>query len=134
MIEASQKQNFIFKWIAWHYFEVPESLIKAFRNFLVFNFNYFSVSLLCRTLFSHWRRYRDSYGKGFDPKTFFFTLIGNTISRVLGALVRFVVIVFALILEVLIFISGIICLFAWIFFPLLLLFIFWSGLQLCLGI
>ena len=108
MIEAGPKHNLISLWINWHYFEVPKNLIKAFRNFLGFNFNYFSIGLLLRTFFSHWRRYREFYGRGFDPKRYLIVFSGNMISRILGATVRLVVILIGLTGEVFIFAGGII--------------------------
>ncbi len=134
MIEASPKHNLIFKWINWHYFETPKNLLLAFWNFLVFNFNYFSVALLLRTFFSPWRKYRESYGRGFDPKVFVWAFVNNMISRGLGMVVRSVMILVGLILEVLIFFGGIVSLLIWIFLPPFLLIIFWSGLQLLIGI
>ena len=134
MIESSPKQNIISQWLNWHYFEVSKNLLMASRNFLVFNFNYFSISLLLTTLFAHWRRYRDFYGKSFDIKRYAFTFISNMISRVLGAFIRTIVVAIGLAIEMVIFIISAIGLIVWIFFPPFLLILLISGFQLLMGI
>ena len=60
----------------------------------------------------------DSYGRGFDPSTFFTILLGNLISRFLGTLVRLVFIIIGLLLEIFIFIIGAAVIILWIFLPL----------------
>lgn len=130
MIEASPKRNLIFKFLAWHFFEIPKKILIGFGNFLAFNLNYFSIGLLIKTLFSHWRRYKESYGRGFDPKKYFFVFMGNMISRVLGAIVRIIVIAIGLAFEALILVSGIVSFIVWIVLPLALVILFWSGAQL----
>ena len=134
MIEASPKKNIISKWLVWHFFEVPKKILQGFWNFLVFNINYFSISLLLKTLFSHWRRYRDFYGRGFDPKRYAQVFISNTISRILGALIRIVTILIGLIVEFFIFLGGIFLFLIWCFLPLIIIFLFFSGLQLLFNI
>lgn len=134
MIEPSPKKNIILQWISWHYSEALKKIIRAFGNFLVFNFNYFSISILFKTLFSHWRKYRDFYPKGFDFKTYVRVFISNIVSRFLGSIVRIVAIAIGLIFEIFIFAGGAIVLAVWIFFPPILLLVFISGLELLLGI
>lgn len=129
MIEVSPKRNIFLKFLVWHYYDATKGILLAAKNFLVFNFNFFSIGLLAKTLFSHWRRYRESYGRGFDIKRYFSVFVGNMISRVLGAIVRTVVIVVGLAVEVFIFIGGIIVFLVWIFLPILLLLGLYFGLK-----
>lgn len=130
MIEASSKKNIFLKWVKWHFVEIPKKILKNSRNFLVFNFNYFSIFPLLKTLFSPWRRYRESYGRGFDLKRYFETFIGNTISRVLGLIVRIFIIVIGLVLEVFIFALCVIIFFAWLFYPFIIIGLLCLGIQL----
>jgi hypothetical protein len=130
MIEVSKKRNIVSQWLVWHYLDSPKAILKAFKNFLVFNFNFFSIGLLAKTLFSHWRRYREFYPRGFDIKRYFQVWIGNMISRCLGAFVRIVTIMVGLIVEILILIAGVIVFLAWIFLPVFLIFGFYFGLKL----
>lgn len=79
-------------YLDWHY---REGLRTAWRTAIagvIGVFNYFSVLELFSTLVSPWHRITDSYGRGFDPSRFFWTLGGNIISRLLGAIVRSAVI------------------------------------------
>lgn len=133
MVQASPKRNILFNWLFWHFFEAPKGLLKAFWNFLVFNFNYFSIALLVSTLFSHWRRYRESYGRGFDFKVYFTAFTSNMISRTLGAFVRIVTIIIGITVEVFIFLGEIIAFLLWIFLPLLLILGLGSGIYLLLS-
>jgi len=134
MIEASPKRNIILKWLVWHFFEVPKKILQGFWNFLVFNFNYFSISLLLKTLFSHWRRYRDFHGRGFDLKQYAQVFISNAISRVLGFIIRIITIFIGLIAEFFIFLGGIFIFVVWLFLPFIIIFLFFSGLGLLFNI
>jgi len=129
MIEASQKVGIFAKWIIWHYFESLKFLLKVFKNYLIFNFNYFSIPLLLKTLFSHWRRYVESYGRGFDPKRYFWAFSSNMISRVLGAIIRIITILIGLVFELFIFLAGVLILLLWILLPFLAVFLIAVGIQ-----
>jgi len=130
MLEASPKKNIFSKWLKWHFVEVPRRILKVSRNFLVFNFNYFSILTLLKTLFAPWRRSKESYGRGFDFKRYAEAFIGNMISRVLGLIVRVVIIVIGLIIEVFIFLFSIIVFFSWILMTLIILILISIGIQL----
>lgn len=129
MLEAAPRQNIILAWVSWQFFEVPRNILKAWRNFLVFNLNYFSIPLLLKTFFSHWRRYEWSYGRGFDLGRWAYTFVSNMISRVLGAMMRSILIFTGLFLEVFIFLAGIIVFFSWLILPVLIILGFWLGFK-----
>jgi hypothetical protein len=118
--EVVKKQNIFFQWLSWQFFEVPLNILKAWKNFLKFNFNYFSVPLLLKTFFSHWRKYRWSYGKGFDVGRYFEAFFSNLISRILGAIMRSILIFLGLVTEIFVFLSGIILFVGWLVLPALL--------------
>lgn len=113
--------NIFFKWLSWHFFEVPGQILTNLSNFLRFNINYFSIPLLLKTFFSHWRRYEESYGRGFDPKRYVQVFAGNMISRILGAIIRTATILIGLIFEIFIFFAGILIFVIWLILPLILL-------------
>ena len=110
-------QNILFQYLIRQFFEAPRAILKAWKNFLLFNLNYFSVPLLLKTFFSHWRRYRWSYGKGFDPGRYLETFFSNLISRVLGAFVRSFAIVIGVLSEIGILFGGIIVFLGWLVLP-----------------
>src|SRR4030042_4222254 len=116
----TQKDNIIWLWIDWYFFEMPKEILKGWKNFLYFNLNYFSIPLLLKTLFSHWKRYYWTRSRGFSFGEYFNVLVSNLMSRFLGALVRIFLIIIGLILELLIFICGLIVFLGWLLLPVLL--------------
>ncbi|OIP76124.1 MAG: hypothetical protein AUK06_00560 [Parcubacteria group bacterium CG2_30_36_18] len=113
-------QNIFFQYLSWQFLEVPGNILNAWRNFLKFNLNYFSISFLIKTLFSPWRRYRMSYGKGFDIGRYFAALFSNLIFRLLGAIMRIILIIIGLLVEIFIIFAGVILFFGWLILPALL--------------
>lgn len=120
MQEIGQKQNILWQWLSWHFFEVSKAILKAWKNFLLFNLNYFSVPILFKTFFSYWRRYKWSYGRGFDLRRYFEAFTFNLISRILGAIVRSILIFIGINVEIFIVISGLLVFLGWIVLPVLL--------------
>ncbi len=131
-MEVSQKRNIIFLWIIWYYFEMSNNLLDAWKNFLLFNLNYFSIPLLLKTFFSPWRRYKWTYSRGFDIKQYFETFISNLVSRILGAICRVVLILIGIVIEIFIFIFGSFVFLGWLILPVLLLIGLWFGFKLLL--
>jgi len=113
-------QNIFFQYLSWQFLEVPGNILNAWRNFLKFNLNYFSISFLIKTLFSPWRRYRMSYGKGFDIGRYFTAIFSNLIFRLLGAIMRIILIIIGLLVEIFIIFAGVILFFGWLILPALL--------------
>jgi len=121
MIETAKKPtNIFFQWLSWQFFEMPGNILKIWKNFLKFNLNYFSIPLLLKTFFSHWRRYKWSHGRGFDFKRYFEVLLSNLISRILGAMMRSILIMIGFGVEIFIIFAGIILFFSWLVSPILL--------------
>jgi len=108
------------QYLIWQFFDVPREIIKAWKNFLLFYLNYFSIPLLIKTFFSHWRRYQWSYGRGFEIGRYLEVFFSNLISRVLGAVVRSFLIFFGLIVEIFIVLAGFIVFIGWLVMPALL--------------
>ncbi len=131
-MKAVEKQNIIFQWFFWQFFEMPRNILKAWRNFLLFNLNYFSVILLLKTFFSPWRKYELGYPRGFQFGKYLEVFFSNLISRILGALVRIVLIIVGLLAQVFIIFAGIIIFFGWIVLPFLLVAGFLFGIRLIL--
>lgn len=110
-------QNIVFQYLSWQFLEMPRNILMAWGNFLKFNLNYFSIPLLLKTFFSPWRRYKVSYGKGFDIGGYFNAFISNLIFRILGAILRSVLIIIGLLVEAFIIFVGIIVFFGWLVLP-----------------
>jgi len=99
-------QNIFLQYLNWQFFDVPGNILKAWRNFLKFNLNYFSVPLLLKSFFSPWRRYNMPYGRGFDIGKYLETLISNLIFRFLGLVMRSFLIIIGLLVEIFIIFAG----------------------------
>ena len=95
-------------------------LLKAWKNFLLFNMEYFSVPTLLRTLFSHWHKYYSPYAKMFDFWKNIESFVFNVMSRAIGAVLRIALIVIGVILELVILTAGMAALFVWVIMPALL--------------
>jgi len=104
-------------------------IIRAFKNFLWFGLDFFSIPLLFKTLFSYWRRYHWFYGKRIDVARYVEVFISNSFSRIVGAMVRTVLIIMGVLVEVLIFLSGIFVFLVWLLLPLLMILGFCFGLK-----
>lgn len=120
MVEVAKKQNIFFQWVFWQFWEVPGNILKAWRNFLKFNLSYFSISLLLKTFFSPWRQYRWAYPKGLKIWGYLEAFFSNLISRILGAILRFFLILIGLLVEIFIIFGGVILFFGWLILPALL--------------
>lgn len=134
MIEAAPKRTLVSALIVWHFGTAAKGLLRAWRNFLVFNFHYFPVVELLKTLFSHWRKSVESYGRGLDIQRWFSAFLGNMISRVLGAFVRLVIIAVGLVAEVFILLAGLAIILIWLCLPVLVVIGFLAGIGLLFGL
>jgi len=124
--------NILFLYLQWHFVDRPRTILKAWGNCLRFNLNYWSVPLLLKTLFSHWRRYRYSYGKGFSPRRYFEVFSFNMLSRSIGFLLRTVLIVIGLIAEIFVFLIGLIVFLFWLVLPFILILGLFYGFKILL--
>lgn len=114
-------------YILWHYTKSWTDVFRVISNYLWFVSNYFSISLLSRTLFAPWHRLSISGGKG-QEDGFFSAVILNTVMRLVGFLIRSITIVIGvLVLAISAGIAGIF-LVAWIFFPAIIFFLFFGGI------
>jgi len=113
-------QNIVSLWISWYLYEMPQNILNIWKNFLLFNLNFFSIPLLLKTLFSHWKRYSWPYGRGFDLGRYMNVFFSNLISRFLGAIVRLILIIIGLIFEIFIALAGLVLFICWFILPLLL--------------
>ena len=127
MPQEDLKQNIISLWFEWQFFDVPKSIMEAWKNYLKFNLNYFSIPVLLKTFFSPWRRYGQSYGKGFNLGRYFEAFVFNMMSRIIGAILRAFFILTGFLIEISIVLAGALIFLGWIVFPLLLFLGLWFG-------
>ncbi len=133
MVTLRLRRIIILQFWGWYYSGAVKSLVKIWKNFIIFVREYYSVSLLLRTLFYPWRRDATKYGRGFSFKNFFETLSFNLISRGLGFFIRSITIVIGLVCLLGVIILGFLALIIWLVLPVALLFFIIIGLLLLGG-
>ena len=104
--------------IHWFYVLAPVDIIQLGRNFLLWAWHFFSIGYLFPRLFAPWHKDISGYGRGFDLKRFFHVFGWNLISRVIGAILRAVVMIFGLCIEAIILFCILVTFLLWIFMPL----------------
>jgi len=117
------------QYFVWQFVDIPKEILKAWRNFLLFYLDYFSVPLLLKTYFSYWHKYYYSYGRGFDPWRFVEAFVFNVFSRIMGAILRTFLIIAGIIAEIVIFFAGLAVFIGWIVLPFLLLLLLFTGIR-----
>ncbi len=117
MTEIAQKQNILIQWVFWYFIEMPKNILHSWKDIFRFYLNYFSIPLLLKTLFAPWRHNLLLYPKGFDIGKYFEIFISNLISRTIGAILRFFLILIGFFVEILIILAGVIMLFVWFVLP-----------------
>ena len=108
------KTNFF----SWHYGMGLRRIFRAWSDFLFFAERKFNIFGLARTLFSPWKRdvtFRS--WTGLHPLRFLNILSSNIISRVIGAFVRFWVILIGIVFFFAVFFGGLAVLFFWVILP-----------------
>ena len=116
-MQTFQRQNIFYLWLFWHFYEMPEFLLKVWKNYILFALNYFSLPILLKSLIAPWRKYKWNYPKWFDVGEFFSTFISNVFSRLLGALMRIVLIIFGIVFQVFVIFAGLMIFLLWLLIP-----------------
>ena len=120
------KKNTLSLWIFWQFYEMPKFLLQVWNNYFMFATNYFSFTLLLKTFFSPWRRYKWRYPRGFDIGEFFSTLISNLFSRIIGAMMRLVLIITGIFLQIFVLLTGLVIFIAWLLLPFIIIIGLWN--------
>jgi hypothetical protein len=115
--------NLSAKYFKWHFINKPREIINTFKNLLSFGFYFFSLKQIFFSLFSPWKGISWKNSPGFDPQIFLENIIGNITSRIIGFLMRIILIAFCLAYELIILMSGIIILLLWILMPIIIILI-----------
>ncbi len=114
---------FLPNYFRWHYTRGIRDLTNNILHAIHFLADFFSLSVLFKTLFSPWERMGEGYRSGFHPKEALVSFLINSIMRAFGFFVRASVLVmgfFSLVMGMLV---GLIILILWIIYPIILPFI-----------
>jgi len=118
-METSRSKNIFIEWLAWQFKEMPMFLLLVWKNYILFALNYFSLPILLRSFFSPWRKYKWRYPRGFDVGQILTTSISNIFSRIMGALVRIVLIIVGILFQIFVVVAGFVIFILWILMPFL---------------
>jgi ATP-dependent Clp protease ATP-binding subunit ClpC len=111
------------EFIAWYYGLGLKKLIGIWKNYVEFIWYNFSVANFIKTLFSAWRRDVSRVNvRGLHPLIFLQTLVENIFTRIIGAIIKIIMIFIALILELFVTVLGLFVFLLWVTVPLALLF------------
>ena len=116
--EQSYNRPLLLDFFHWYYLVAPKKIVEIWGNYLLANLRYYSIGLLVRTLFAHWHRDVEDYGRGFDFSRYLRVFTLNLISRGVGFVVRSVTILVGLLTELFIFVFGLLFLAFWLVAPL----------------
>jgi len=122
---------FLKEYITWHYGQGIRDLIGVWHNFLWFGYYSFSIPVLAKTLFAPFYRIKEPY-RGVDIQPLLESFVLNSISRLVGFILRSVVLIIGLSFEIIILATLIPALIFWIAFPAALAGIFIWGITLLL--
>lgn len=106
-----------FSYLLWHYTVAWSDLVRLYRNFSWFLWNFFSIRILFGTLFSPWRRLHEGARK--DIGGLLGSVIINLILRGIGFVARSATILTGLIALILLALFFLVFLVAWPFLPFL---------------
>lgn len=106
------------RYFSWHYIDALSDIFLVWSNFFWFIGHYFSMALLFRTFFSPWKRITEEY-KREGIEEIAETFILNVSSRLVGMVVRFVILVVGLFTEMLLIVGLFIFYTLWLLLPFL---------------
>lgn len=101
----------------WHYTRGLVDLLVNLKNLVRFVYNYFSLSVLLKTLFAPWRRLGEAYPSKFSPSAFFQALVINTLMRIFGFCVRLVILLIGIFFYLLSLMGAVLFFAAWLVIP-----------------
>ncbi len=119
---------FLGEYITWHYGQALRDIWELGKNFLWFGYYLFSLELLLKTLFAPFYRIREESKGVVALEALLENIVANTVSRVVGFLFRTIVLIIGIIFEGAVIIATTAILAVWIFFPILLPALFFTGL------
>lgn len=120
---------FVLYYIKWHYTQALFDLVNILKNFVWFFFEFFSIRLFFKTLFSPFHRLGETYRGGIDIENYFETIIVNTLMRFVGFFLRLTLIIIGFTAIIFTILFGIFFLFVWLLSPLLLTFLILYGIK-----
>lgn len=107
-------------YLRWHYSTAFVDMVRIDGNIFWFLWHFFSVADTFRTFFSPWERMSEKYKKGLNVEDMASTFVVNTLMRLVGMIMRTILLFFALICFIVAFIVIALGFLIWIFIPFIL--------------
>lgn len=95
----------------------PANIAKIGENFLLWGWQAFSIGYFVPRLFAPWHRDITGYGRGFDLGRWIKVWSWNLISRLIGAVMRVIVMIIGLFVEGVILMVTVLAFFLWLILP-----------------
>ncbi len=111
----------------WHYTRAFADLVRIWQNIVWFVVHFFSLPVLFRTFFRPFRRMGEQGPAHFDPAGWIAARITNTILRIVGMLVRSLVIFVGVVALALVLAAGPVAIAFWFVSPFFAIFLFSVG-------
>ena len=118
----------ILGYLRWHYGQAISSLTNIWKNFLYFIYEFFSIKLLFRNFFDPWKRMTDNYPKSFDLKEYSYIFLVNLIVRIVGIIMRTILIIAGLTCYIILALFYPVALIIWLLLPLIIIVLVGTGL------
>ncbi|MCK9578140.1 hypothetical protein M0R01_01430 [bacterium] len=113
--------SIILAYFYWHYIERPKDLFNIMSNYVNFWVFFFSIERVIKSLFSPWKKIEYKVPKNvFDILVWADVIFSNIFSRVMGFIIRTVLILVFVLIEFLTLTLGVLVILFWILLPILL--------------
>ena len=121
-----------FNYITWHYGRAILEFSHIYKNILSFLLNFFSIPILVRSYFAPWRRMGEDYTKNIveDFGNVASVFVVNFIMRLVGMVMRTIIIIFGLSVVILVALFYPVLLLVWLLLPLIIIFLILLGVGL----
>ena len=105
--------------LTWFFVKAPGNILNTGRDFLVWGWRFFSIGYFLPRLFAPWHRDITGYGRGFDLQRWIKVWSWNLISRLIGAVMRLIVMGIGLMAEIFLILATIFVFVFWLVIPFL---------------
>lgn len=116
----------------WHYTAAFREIFHLWLNFLWFTIHFFSLPQLARSWLAPWKRMTESRGSNWSFEDLASFIIINLISRLIGALLRTIIIAIGFSVLMLVVVTGFVTYLFWIIAPVVIFALLASGITLLL--
>lgn len=121
-------------YVWWHYVLVWLDIARLYIDFIAATANLFSLKILVRTWWLPWRRLGEAYPNHFSPGEYLSTFIINTLMRMVGIIIRSILLVVGVVACVLVALAGLLGVALWLILPFIILALVVLGVALMVGI